>query len=122
MIGINKLNVNWKDDNHVHIQDPDTGHEFEVTVRPKTNQFVAGNPVKARLYVGGEIANQKEDELGYFAWIAWAKEYYGTAASKMLNKELELKYSRKAGCSCGCSPGFIILNHDIPFDVWMDAQ
>jgi len=121
MQGINKLNIDWSDDNHAHVQDPDNGHEFDITVRPKTNMFVAGHPVKPRLYVGGELVNAMQKAEKHRAVIAWAKDHFGYTLSKIINRPVELKFSQKAGCSCGCSPGFIIQDASIPFDIWMDA-
>jgi len=35
---------------------------------------------------------------------------------------IELKYSRKAGCSCGCSPGFIATGGGNERDVWVNVK
>lgn len=122
MIGINKLNIQWEDDNHCHVQDPNTGHEFNVTVRNKELKFAPnGQPVKPRLYIGGAMVNTKQDVLGHHQAIAWAKDYFGPVLNKILNREVELKFSAKAGCSCGCSPGFIVQDNSFSFDIWMDA-
>lgn len=122
MQGIHKLNITWTDDNHAHVQDPDNGREFNITVRPKTNQFIAGNPVKPRLHIGGDLIREKEKELTYRKQIAWAKEYFIPTLTKIVNRPVNVKFSGKAGCSCGCSPGFIIDDSSIPFDIWMDAK
>lgn len=46
------------------------------------------------------------------------------AAAKNLLRELEVdfaRFSRKAGCSCGCSPGFL-LNRRLRRDVFVTAE
>lgn len=121
MQGINRLNINWVDDNHARVQDPDNGRVFNVTVRPKTNMWTStGRPVKPRLYIGGAIDELSQTDSRR-KQIAWAKDYFGPTLKKILNRDVELKFSQKAGCSCGCSPGFIIQDGSIPFDIWMDA-
>ena len=123
MQGIHKLNINWIDDNHAKIQDPDNGREFDITIRPKTKMWSGnGHPVKPRLYIDGPIVSQINDELDRQKAIQWAKDYFGPTLNKILNRNVELKFSQKAGCSCGCSPGFIIQDGSIPFDIWMDAM
>lgn len=116
-----KAVIEWIDDDHAHITDPNNGREFNVTTRPKENMFVAGRPTKPRLYVGGALLDKKEKELTYRQMIAWAKDYFGPTLNLILNREVEIKFSSKAGCSCGCSPGFIIQDPSIPFNIWMDA-
>lgn len=122
MQGIHKLNIAWTDDNHAHVQDPDTGREFDITVRWKTNMFVGGKPVKSRLYVNGPLVRKKAEELTFHKQIAWAKDYFLPTLRKILNRDVNIKFSRKAGCGCGCSPGFIIDDSSFPFDIWMDAE
>lgn len=34
----------------------------------------------------------------------------------------KLSFSRKAGCSCGCSPGFIIEGTHHPMIIWVDLE
>jgi hypothetical protein len=120
MQGINKLNITWKDDNHAHVQDPDNGHEFNITVRPR-KMWQGAHPVKPRLYVNGPQVRARTD-FTLRQQTAWAKAYFGPTLSKILNKDVDMKFSSKAGCSCGCSPGFIINDVSVPFDIWMDAE
>lgn len=122
MQGINKLNIQWADDNHAHVQDPDNGREFDITVRQKKNMFVAGKPVKPRLFINGDVVKEKENDLSHRQSIQWAKDYFGPTLAKVLNKPVKLSFSLKAGCSCGCSPGFIIDDSSIPFNIWMNAK
>ena len=69
-----------------------------------------------------------------FKCKTWTK--MGTAAHKInvaalktiFGESAEIRYSRKAGCSCGCSPGYIV--NKIPAtqqelrgkDVWIDIK
>lgn len=40
--------------------------------------------------------------------------------AKELRKMAAWKFSRKAGCSCRCSPGFVAKNYDLPgADIWI---
>ena len=121
MISAHRLNIDWIDDNNAHIQDPDNRREFTITVRPKSRRFVCGNPVKSRLYVGGNIEALSGTD-NFRKQINWAKNYFGPVLDKVLNRHVELKFSSKAGCSCGCSPGFIINDSSIPFNLWMNAK
>ena len=120
MFGIHRLNIDWTDDNHCHVQDPDNGRGFDVTVQPKSNTFVGGHPVKPRLYINNDVTVLSRTE-NRRKQINWAREYYGHTLKKILNKDVEIKFSGKAGCSCGCSPGFIIQDASFPFDIWMKA-
>ena len=118
---IRNLLMDWKDDNHAHITDTETGHKFDLTVRPKTTVFIAGKRVKPRLYING--MSEKERELGRNGFISFAKEYFGSPLKKILGPDVTLRFSWKAGCSCGCSPGFILENcPPIGWDFWLDAQ
>lgn len=122
MQGVHPLNIDWKNDNEGHVQDPDTGREFDVVVRPKENMWAPnGHPVKPRLYIGGNIDKLSGTD-NYRKQIAWAKEYFGPVLDKLVNRHVELKFSRTAGCRCGCSPGFIVQDGSIPFNIWMDAK
>lgn len=122
MFGIYRLNVTWKDENHCHIQDPETGNEYDVTVRPKDRMWTpSGNPVRGRLYVNGPLVDEAES-LGLRRGIAVVKDHMEPLMSKILNQQVNLSFSSKAGCSCGCSPGFIIKNPVTPFDVWVDVK
>jgi hypothetical protein len=122
MQNVHPLFVDFIDRNHAIVIDPNTERSFNVTTQPKTNMFVGGNPVKPRLYIGGNLVREKEAELGHRKAVAWAKDYFGPTLSLLLKKDVEIKFSAKAGCQCGCSPGFIIQDPSISFDIWMDAR
>lgn len=112
------MKFNWFDDNHVKVIDDN--REFDVTVHLK--EFKPGR--KSRAYVNGSLVREKEKELGYRKSITWAKEYFKPVLSRILLKDdIQMKFSRTAGCQCGCSPGFIIeTSDDIPFDVWITTE
>lgn len=114
------MNVNWKDENHAEIT-TDTG-SFSVTVRPKENKFVGGRAVKSRLYVSGAITNVSPD-IPFNTQVKNVKNVFLPILREFLHLDnLDMKFSRRAGCSCGCSPGFILNDPNIPFDVWMGAR
>lgn len=122
MIGIHKLNISWSDDNHCNVQDPDNGNEFDVTIRKHPMFSANGFRVKPRLYIDGMA--EKEEELGRRKFIDFAKEHFGYTLAKIVNQNIRLSFRSKAGCSCGCSPGFIIEEggESFPFDVWMTSK
>ena len=37
-------------------------------------------------------------------------------------EELKITFSRKAGCSCGCSPGFLIKGLPARTDIWVELE
>lgn len=122
---IERINITWHDDNHAHVQDPSNGREFDITIRPKKRMFSpSGHVIKPRLYVGGKLVDETEKEIGHRSAIAWAKEHFGSTLEKVLNRKIKMRFSSKAGCSCGCSPGFIIEDggESIPFNIWMDVK
>lgn len=123
---IGNLNITWIDNNHATIQDPEFGRKFSVTVRPKTNRFVAGRTVKPRLYVSGLAvdAAERRDDLSFNQRVKVVKEYFLPTLQKLLNRNVDIRFSQKAGCSCGCSPGFIVEDKDfLPSnDFWMDDK
>ena len=118
---LSKVQIKWIDDNHVQVTDSNNGRQFSIITRPKKNMFIAGYPVKPRLYIGGSLVEKKERELGHQQLVKWIKTYFGPTLNLILNRDVEFKFSSKAGCSCGCSPGFIIQDSSISFDIWMNA-
>ena len=85
-------------------------YDLEVTYRRKENTRRDWN-AKTRVYIWPEgetilenFANRRSRPINEYRSVlrqAFAQE--GIDASK-----LEYRWSQKAGCSCGCSPGFII--------------
>ena len=117
------LNINWIDDNHAIVFDADRFVTFDVTVRPKDRQRTARGRVKSRLYVNGSGVKKIEEELSHRKATEKIKEVFSPALRELLKSdELKMRFSRTAGCSCGCSPGFILENVDTPFDIWMDVE
>lgn len=122
MFGVHRLNINWRDENHCDIQDPETGTEYDVTVRPKERQWTPqGDPVRGRLYVSGVLVTEAE-HLGMRKGVAVVKDHMEPLLTRLLNQQVQLSFSSKAGCTCGCSPGFIIRNPVTPFDMWVTVK
>lgn len=52
-------------------------------------------------------------------------EVYAIARVSMTIDELQAgrraAWSAKAGCSCGCSPGFVVKNHMCSYVLWVDV-
>ena len=58
-----------------------------------------------------------------------ANKLVAAAIKEHLQADYKVTYSRKAGCNCGCSPGFIVARHGDytqPFlmhtEMWMDVE
>jgi hypothetical protein len=58
-----------------------------------------------------------------------ASKLTACALADLFQSNYNITYSRKAGCSCGCSPGFIVKRHGDykqPFlkftDMWVDVE
>lgn len=107
----------------------------EVTnlrVRKYPDKYIAG----ARVYVSSEITDVVdnfffENEICSLkfkcrTWNALKKKATGMnieALKTIFGEKASIKYSSKAGCSCGCSPGYVVKG-DIPrqyynSDVWV---
>jgi len=73
---------------------------------------------KTRVYV-----EFKGEELKPFVKKALEKLKAGGGGLELLNTELKARWSQKAGCSCPCSPGFIleatVRVEGTPVDIWM---
>jgi hypothetical protein len=119
-----KLNITWIDNNHANVVDRRNGREFNITVREKAKKWVRDHRVKSRLYVGGQVVQDWEDNplSTHTQAIKHVKEYFGPTLQAMLGENIGMKFSSTAGCFCGCSPGFILENSgELLWDVWMDA-
>ena len=119
----------------------------KVTIRPLYNNR-SWRPVKTRVYVSGVEKSKDELEkiakeegadtiytsLGDYPVLDKAWKKYNRELVKMMKEvaekanltnesgqPLKLNYSRKAGCSCGCSPGFIAEN-DYNRDIWVTNE
>jgi hypothetical protein len=80
------------------------------------------NPVKPRLYVNGPLVREADEFLTHRGAIKETKAAFLPTLLKIINRDVDVKFSAKAGCSCGCSPGFIINDVSVPFDIWMDSK
>lgn len=90
-----------------------------VHVRPIENRFRGGRKVKSRIYVWpkGEtvldnMINRRSRPIAAFRSMAYrAMSGMGVDVTK-----LEVKWSLRAGCACGCSPGFVVDGFDPKLD------
>jgi hypothetical protein len=96
------------------------GEEFVVKVT-RNGAYSYGNAWKTRVFVGGQpdpkmprpeytvIGESPENDR---LWKQYNREEIkihkavASAVSKADERVTDLKFSRKAGCSCPCSPGF----------------
>lgn len=99
-----------------------------INLRPVENRFRGGHKVKSRVYVWpqGEslidnLMNRRSRPINDFRSVASrALSGMGVDLAK-----IEMKWSQKAGCSCGCSPGFVIDGFDLKIDgrdVYVDVE
>lgn len=99
-----------------------------VNLRPVENRFRGGRRVKSRVYVWpqGEslidnLVNRRSRPINDFRSAAYrALSGMGVDLTKV-----DMKWSQKAGCGCGCSPGFVIDGFDPKidgFDVHVDVE
>ncbi len=109
----------------------------QVTVTYKV-VGVSRQPVSARerrkrniLYVSiknQEFAEPVKELLSGFRWNNPFKDYRKhvlPAAFKMLGlpADTQARWSQKAGCSCGCSPGFILETKFYPAEhMWAEVE
>ena len=79
---------------------------------------------KPRLYISPTDWNLFEDliEGGRFnrPHLEFKKHLLEATLTKagLDPKTVKAAWSQKAGCSCGCSPGFILTGTDQRFDIW----
>ena len=73
-----------------------------------------------RVYIWPENFNVLDDLLerasGSFEmrdrrWEFYRKEVMPGVLARLGQPDLKFRFERKAGCACGCSPGFVLTNH-----------
>lgn len=90
-----------------------------VNLRQVENRYRGGRKVKSRVYVcpRGEtvidnIMKRRSRPINdYRSAARSALSHIGVDLTKV-----EMKWSQKAGCSCGCSPGFVVDGYDPRID------
>lgn len=103
---------------------------MKITVDKKTNKFTRHTGNKAIVYVDSNLLDKLDVDL-YYPYVldlkvqssAWntvknkATKLIGNEISKFLDEKYKVRYSKSAGCKCGCSPGYIIeRDNNVPFD------
>ena len=80
--------------------------EFKITEAKMT---VTGKPVRTRVYVFLEGESVLEDLVNRRSrpHNLYKKEILPALAEKFPLFPEKLSWSQKAGCACGCSPGFV---------------
>jgi len=102
----------------------------DITLRPKSGASGKDNAAsfyhRPRVYVSPEGESVLENYMTgrhtrpYTAYKQevlpqlWRKLGLGSASHP-----IKAGWSQKAGCSCGCSPGFIVKEGNVPFDIWI---
>lgn len=106
----------------------------KITLRPKGGSSSKPNAAdfyhRSRIYVGPDKETVMENYMGgrytrphtlYRKEILpqlWRILGLGNGS---FEDKIQAGWSQKAGCSCGCSPGFIIKQGNVPFDIWVDV-
>lgn len=92
---------------------------YDVVVMPKASPYRGRFKAKPRVYVWpkGEtitdsFMNRRSRPISAY------RSFMHTGLSKIGvdTTKLDIKWSQKAGCSCGCSPGFIVDGWDAKLD------
>lgn len=112
------------------------GVNITVRSQPKENQFTSnGHSIKTRVYVwfdkGTELSDRFDWKMSdpyeivnkiYHAKHKWQKKYVVEPLVKLFefDDDAKVSFSSKAGCQCGCSPGFIVKSKkQPPFDLFV---
>lgn len=101
-----------------------------ITLRPKTGS--SGKPNAAdhyhrpRIYVSPEGETLRENLLEGGRYNRPYKLYKAEVLPQLFRvlalNDIKVGWSKKAGCTmCPCSPGFIVKEGNVPFDIWVDV-
>jgi len=91
----------------------------------QTIQHERGEHKKVRIYIfpEGETILENLIERHYRPsklWRPFAEQALQMATGE--SKKYKLSWSQKAGCSCGCSPGFIVSDLQKDYSVYVDIK
>lgn len=91
-----------------------------ITLRPCSGAGPRDSNSRPRIYITPEGETIRENFLHgrhNRPYTLYKKEVLPQLFRKLgLNPET-VSWSQKAGCSCPCSPGFIVRSWDIPYDI-----
>ena len=103
--------LQYTDDNHAQLDN------LKLTIRPKRTMFSAHGAVKTRIYASPPDDRRAKNKAN----LAWVRDNMISPVLAALSIDGTASFSSKAGCSCGCSPGFILKTDKQPrFDLWID--
>ena len=93
--------------------------KMDRQLHPRAYIFFIGDspafPGRLRQEYTQEISKRKDLVVRAFKILESQERFDGSA------DDLKISYSRKAGCSCGCSPGFIIRNVNWNVDIFINV-
>ena len=90
-----------------------------ITLRPCSGAGPRDSNSRPRIYVWPEDETIKEnfENRRQRPYTIYKKEVLPQLFRKLGLSPEKVGWSQKAGCSCPCSPGFVVQSRDIPFDI-----
>ena len=92
----------------------------EITLRPCSGAGPRSSNSRPRIYVhiDGETLHQNLQDRRDRPYTIYKKEVLPKLFRLLGINAPKVSWSQKAGCRmCPCSPGFIVPNYDIPYDI-----
>jgi hypothetical protein len=119
---------------------------MQITKIKDIKEYTRNMGVKGIVYINSNLLSVLDNEL-FFPYVidlkvkskAWksiknkALGMIGNAIKNQMHESYTVKYNEKAGCNCGCSPGFVVkrdvkvsykdLSPSLDFtEMWIDAD
>ncbi len=98
-----------------------------ITLRPKSGSSSKDNATdyyhRPRIYVhlAGETIMQDLQNRRARPYKVYKAEVLPALFRLLGITDVKVGWSQKAGCSCPCSPGFIVKDDGLPFDIHVDV-
>lgn len=93
----------------------------KITLRPCTGATTRKSYKRHRpriyVWLDSETIIQNMQDRRDRPYTVYKKEVLPALFRLLGIAPVEVRWSQKAGCSCPCSPGFIVPNYDIPYDI-----
>lgn len=98
---------------------------LEIKVEPRKTRWFRGQSSKPRVFFhlqGESVIDNLFDGRWTRPHLEFKKQGLLAEALKVagLESSTKAKWSQKAGCSCPCSPGFILSCYSGSFDIFVD--
>ena len=88
----------------------------EVKVRPNTSRKWSEGFTRIYIFLEGETVWQNLENRHERPYTIYKKELLPQILEQLKAQGIDLtgqkiSWSQRAGCNCGCSPGFVVSNH-----------